>query len=67
MKMKKSILCLLLVLSLCLCVIFASCKPEEEEEPVGEKMGEVHTTPDTSAGVEPQFPNQNVDGYTDRH
>jgi len=66
MKMKKSILCLLLVLSLCLCMIFASCKPDEEE-PSGEKMGEVHTTPDTSAGVEPNFPNQNVDGFTGRH
>ncbi len=67
MKMKKSILCLLLVLSLCLCMIFASCKPDEVDESTGEKLGQVHTTPDTSAGVEPDLPNQSVDGFTNRH
>ena len=65
MKMKKSILCLLLVLSLCLCMILASCKPDEQ--PTGEKAGEVHNTPDTSAGVEPNLPNETVDGFTNRH
>ena len=66
MKMKKCILCLLLVLSLCLCMILASCKPDEQE-PTGDKMGQVHTTPDTSAGVEPNLPNPVVGDYTARH
>lgn len=63
--MKKSILCLLLVLSLCLCMIFVSCKPDEED-PTVDKLGQVHTTPDTSGGVEPNLPNPPVDGFTNR-
>ena len=67
MKMKKSILCLLLVLSLYLCMIFASCKPDESETETGDKLGQVHTTPDTSAGVEPNFPNPQVGDTTPRY
>jgi ABC-type oligopeptide transport system substrate-binding subunit len=67
MKMKKSILCLLLVLSLCLCMIFASCKPDEVETETGDKLGQVHTTPDTSAGVDPSFPNPQIGNETPRY
>ena len=69
MKMKKSILCLLLALCLCLCMIFASCKPDEEQEPAPEenKQGQVHPMEDTSAGLDPDMPNRQLDGYTPRH
>ena len=69
--MKKSILCLMLVLCLCLGMILASCKPDEPapEPPAvddGGKQGQVHQTPDTSAGVDPDMPNPQLDGSTIR-
>ena len=58
--MKKSILCILLVLSMCLCMILASCKPDDDDDtpPPAEINGQVHKTPDSSSGVE-------FDGVTD--
>ncbi|MBQ9098149.1 MAG: hypothetical protein IJY50_01820 [Clostridia bacterium] len=68
--MKKSILCLLMALCLCLCLVFVSCKPDEEPEPdpVGdEKQGEIHITPDDSASVDPNMPDQVMPDSTGRY
>ena len=69
--MKKSILCLLLVLSLCLCVVLASCKktpPETPDDPnqssdtlPGEKKGNVYTTPFAGGEAETEQPNEQVE------
>ena len=66
--MKKSILCILLVLSMCLCMILASCKPDEEPPaPPSEVNGQVHKTPDSGAGVDPNMPNEIVGDQTQRY
>jgi hypothetical protein len=64
--MKKSILCVLLVLSMCLCMILASCKPDDVEPtpPPAQTSGQVHKTPDSSSGVDLNMPNQIVDDQT---
>ena len=63
--MKKSILCLVLALCLCLCMILASCKPDEPENPDDTgKKGQIHTTPDNTAGVELEIDIPPLDGYT---
>ena len=61
--MKKSILCILLVLSMCLCMILVSCKPDDDvETPPEEVTGQFHTTPDSTAGVGFEADNPIVDG-----
>ncbi|MBQ8357986.1 MAG: hypothetical protein IJX39_09305 [Clostridia bacterium] len=70
--MKKSILCLLLALCLCLCVIFVSCDDEPEPTPPPvtdetEKQGEIHTTPSSGGDVNPDMPNEQIDGSTARY
>ena len=67
--MKKSILCILLVLSMCLCMILVSCKPDEEPPaPPAEVNGQVHKTPDSSSGVDlNNMPNQIIGYQTQRY
>ncbi len=62
--MKKSILCLLLALLLCLGMVFVSCKKDEEEEgdTVGKK-GDVKVTAAAEDAVVNR-PNEQVPGYT---
>lgn len=55
MKHNKKILCLLLALSLCLCVLLASCKkdpvtPSEPQTGAG-KVGQTHVTEDKDGGA----------------
>lgn len=52
--MKKTILCLVIAISLCLCMILVSCKPDDDDTtdaPPAEITGQFHTTPDSTAGV----------------
>lgn len=70
--MKKSILCLLVLLTLCLCVVFASCKKEDEVIPppdsgnVG-KTGETVIDTDLPGEVKLDAPNQDLEGSTPRY
>ena len=69
--MKKSILCLLLILTLCLCVMFASCKKDDEVIPAPDagnvgKSGEVVIDTNLPGEVDMVGPNQDVNGYTPR-
>ena len=63
--MKKRVLCLMSALCLCLSLLFVACTPEEtvEETPVVEQetQGDVHQTPDNSASVNPDMPNEQYD------
>ena len=66
--MKKSILCILLVLSMCLCMILVSCKPDEEPPaPPAEVKGQVHEDPASSNVDLNNMPNQIVDDNTLRY
>ena len=68
--MKKSILCILLVLSMCLCMILVSCKPDDDagnNPPPAETNGQVHKTPDSSSGVDLNMPNQIIGDQTQRY
>lgn len=70
--MKKSILCLLILLSLCLCVLLASCAPEDEiiPPPDGGNIGQEGETiiDDTvKADVNLDAPNQTIEGSTPRY
>ncbi len=70
--MKKSILCLLIILTLCLCVIFASCKKDDEVVPAPnggsiEKSGETVIDTDMPGEVELNGPNQSIEGSTPRY
>ena len=68
--MKKSILCLLVLLTLCVCILFASCKNEDtivdapDAAGVGKK-GETQTQK-VEGVVDLDAPNQAVDGFTTR-
>ena len=70
--MKKSIFCLLILLTLCLCVIFASCKKDDELVPapdagnVGQK-GETVIDTDLPGDVKLDAPNQDLEGETPRY
>jgi hypothetical protein len=70
--MKKSILCLLVILTLCLCVVFASCKKDDEvvappdSGNVGQK-GETIIDTDLPGEVKLDSPNQTVEGSTPRY
>lgn len=70
--MKKSILCLLIILTLCLCVMFASCKKDDEVIPAPDagsvdKSGEVVIDTNLPGDVDLGGPNQAVDGSTPRY
>ncbi len=70
--MKKSILCLLLILTLCLCVMFASCKKDDEIVPAPDaggvnKSGEVVIDTNLPGDVNLDGPNQAVNGSTPRY
>ena len=72
--MKKRILCLFLVLCLVLSMIaLVACdegEGEGEGEPVanaGDKKGQVHTTTDTSANVDPAIDRPVPEGATQPH
>ena len=70
--MKKSILCLLILLSLCLCVIFTSCKPDENVIPAPDggnigKEGETEIDDTIKADVNLDAPNQSIEGSTPRY
>ncbi len=64
--MKKSILCLLLALILCLGMVFVSCKKDKDEEGEGDstgKKGEIKVTAAAEDAVVNR-PNEQVPGYT---
>lgn len=76
--MKKSVLCLLLVLALCLALVLTACKNKPEDDPnkdpgttdstlPGEKKGNVYTTPNTGGEATSNQPNEQVPGYTTRN
>ena len=68
--MKRSILCLLVILTLCVCILFVSCKKEDpgKNDPdsidVGKK-GEIQTDR-VQSDVELNGPNEQLPGFTDR-
>ena len=70
--MKKSILCLLVLLSLCLCVLLASCKPDDNIIPAPDggnigQEGETQADDNVKADVNLDAPNQSVEGSTPRY
>ena len=70
--MKKSILCLLVLLTLCLCVVFASCKKEDEIIPAPDagnvgKVGETEIDTDLPGEVKLDAPNQDLADSTPRY
>lgn len=70
--MKKSILCLLVLLTLCLCVVFASCKKDDEVIPAPDtgnvgQQGETEIDTDLPGEVKLDAPNQTVEGSTPRY
>lgn len=76
--MKKSILCVLLVMALCLCVVLASCKknPDTPDNPdngntstvlPGEKKGNVYETPDVGGDATVDEPNEQPADGTPRY
>ncbi len=68
--MKRSILCLLVILTLCVCILFVSCKKEDpgkndpDSADVGKK-GEIQTDR-VQSDVELNGPNEQLPGFTDR-
>ncbi len=68
--MKRSILCLLVLLTLCVCILFVSCKKEDpavdapDAAGVGKK-GETETTR-VEGSVDLDGPNEQLPGFTDR-
>ena len=68
--MKRSILCLLVLLSLCVCLLFVSCKKEDvivnapDAAGVG-KDGQI-TTEKVQGEVELDVPDVQIPGYTTR-
>lgn len=77
--MKKTLLCLLLALCLCLsCIMLIACNDDEEpaddpatdvapgDEEVGKK-GEVTLFPKEENEVSPNQPNEQIDGSTTRY
>ena len=68
--MKRSILCLLVLLTLCVCILFVSCKKEDtiidapDAANVGKK-GETQTQK-VETEVELGGPNVQLPGFTDR-
>lgn len=74
--MKKSILCIMLVLALCLCLVLASCKkdpePENPDTPQtdttlpGEKKGDIYKITDQGGDATFNEPNEQPDGETTR-
>ena len=70
--MKKSILCLLMLLTLCLCLVFASCAKEDnviDAPDVGGigKNDTLVTDPNVEGEVNLNEPNQAVEGTTPRY
>ena len=70
--MKKSIFCLLILLTLCLCVIFASCKKDDEVVPAPDtgnvgKLGETQIDTELPGEVKLDAPNQDIEGSTPRY
>ena len=69
--MKRSILCLLVLLTLCVCILLASCKNEDtiidapDAAGVGKK-GETQTQK-VDGVVDLDGPNQDLDDFTPRH
>ena len=69
--MKRSILCLLVILTLCVCMLFVSCKKEDtvidapDAAGVGKK-GETQTQK-VEGTVDQNGPNEQLDGYTTRN
>jgi hypothetical protein len=68
--MKRSILCLLVILTLCLCILFVSCTKEDpgkndpDSADIGKK-GEIQTDR-VQPEVELNGPNEQLPGFTDR-
>ena len=70
--MKKSILCLLMILTLCLCLVFASCGKEDNviDAPDVGGIGKSDTTvtdPNVAGDVTLVEPNQAIEGSTPRY
>ena len=69
--MKRSILCLLVILSLCVCMLFVSCKKEDpalsapDAAGIGKK-GETETTK-VDGSVDLNGPNEQLPDWTTRN
>jgi hypothetical protein len=74
--MKRSILCLLVLLTLCLCILFVSCKQEDpgKNDPDASEIGKegvietekIQETPDFIPPENAET-NQRQDGFTNRY
>lgn len=69
--MKRSILCLLVLLTLCVCILFASCKKEDTKVDAPDaagvgKKGETQTQK-VDGNVDLNGPNEQINGDTIRY
>lgn len=69
--MKRSILCLLVLLTLCVCILFVSCKKEDPNTAAPDaagvgKKGETETTK-VQGSVDQNGPNEQLPDWTTRY